>query len=45
MSNRNETYRDVIPSVLEEWRRRIRNVLENAVRSGEVRENLDLDIM
>ena len=45
MSDRNETYRDVIHSVFEEWRRRIREVLENAVRSGEVRKDLDPDAM
>jgi len=45
MSDRNETYRDVIHSVFEEWRRRIRDVLESAVRSGEVRKDLDPDAM
>lgn len=45
MSDRNETYRDVIHSVFEEWRRRIRDVLESAVRSGEVREDLDPEAM
>ncbi|MBW6503196.1 TetR/AcrR family transcriptional regulator [bacterium] len=45
MSDRNETYRDVIHSVFEEWRRRIREVLESAVRSGEVRKDLDPDAM
>jgi TetR/AcrR family transcriptional repressor of nem operon len=45
MSDRNETYRDVIHSVFEEWRRRIREVLESAVRSGEARKNLDPDAM
>lgn len=45
MSDRNETYRDVIHSVFEEWRRRIRDVLASAVRSGEVREDLDPDAM
>jgi len=45
MSDRNETYRDVIHSVFEEWRRRIREVLESAVRSGEMRKDLDPDAM
>ncbi|MDP2657077.1 MAG: TetR/AcrR family transcriptional regulator, partial [Candidatus Deferrimicrobium sp.] len=34
MSDRNEMYRAVIHAVFEEWRRRIRDVLESAVRSG-----------
>lgn len=41
MSDRNEAYRNVIHSVFEEWRRRIQDVLEHAVRSGEVRKDLD----
>ena len=41
MSDRNETYREIIHSVFEEWRRRIREILESAVRSGEVRGGLD----
>lgn len=45
MSDRNETYRDVIHSVFQEWRRRIRDVLESAVRSGEVRKDLDPEAM
>ena len=45
MSDRNETYRGIIHSVFEEWRRRIRDVLESAVRSGEVRKDLDPDAM
>ncbi|MDD5762020.1 MAG: TetR/AcrR family transcriptional regulator [bacterium] len=45
MSDRNETYRDIIHSVFEEWRRRIREVLESAVRSGEVRKDLDPEAM
>ncbi len=45
MSDRKETYRDVIHSVFEEWRRRIRDVLEMAVRSGEARKDLDPDAM
>jgi TetR/AcrR family transcriptional repressor of nem operon len=45
MSDRNETYRAVIHGVFEEWRRRIREVLESAVRSGEVRKDLDPESM
>jgi len=45
MSERNETYRAVIQGVFEEWRRRIREVLESAVRSGEVRKDLDTESM
>jgi TetR/AcrR family transcriptional repressor of nem operon len=45
MSDRNETYRDVIHSVFEDWQRRIREVLENAIRSGGVREDLDPEAM
>lgn len=45
MSDRNEAYRDVIHSVFEEWRRRIREILENAGRSGEMRKDLDPDAM
>jgi len=45
MSDRNETYRAVIHGVFEEWRRRIREVLESAVRSGEARKDLDPDAM
>jgi TetR/AcrR family transcriptional repressor of nem operon len=45
MSDRNETYRDIIHSVFEEWRSRIRDILESAVRSGEVRKDLDPEAM
>ncbi|HAM33157.1 MAG TPA: hypothetical protein DDX05_06440 [Deltaproteobacteria bacterium] len=45
MSDRNETYREIIHSVFEEWRRRIREILESAVRSGEVRGDLDPEAM
>ncbi len=45
MSDRSETYRGIIHSVFEEWRQRIREVLESAVRSGEVRKDLDPDAM
>lgn len=45
MSDRSETYRDVIHSVFEEWRRVIRDVLESAVRSGDVRKDLDPEAM
>jgi TetR/AcrR family transcriptional repressor of nem operon len=45
MSDRSETYRAVIHGVFEEWRRRIRDVLESAVRSGEVRKDIDPDAM
>ena len=45
MSDRNEKYRAVVHAVFEGWRRRIREVLERAVRSGEVRKNLDSDAM
>ncbi len=45
MSDRNETYRAVIHGVFEEWRRRIREVLESAVRSGEARKDLDPESM
>ncbi len=45
MSDRNQTYRAIIHGVFEEWRRRIRVVLENAVRSGEARKDLDPDAM
>jgi TetR/AcrR family transcriptional repressor of nem operon len=41
MSDRNEAYRAVIHDVFEEWKRRIRAILEDAVRSGEVRKDLD----
>lgn len=45
MSDRNEAYRAVVHGVFEEWRRRIREVLESAVRSGEVRKDLDPESM
>jgi len=45
MSDRNETYRAVILAVFEEWQRRIRDVLESAVRSGEARKDLDPEAM
>ncbi|RJP24356.1 MAG: TetR/AcrR family transcriptional regulator [Deltaproteobacteria bacterium] len=45
MSDRNEAYRAVIRDVFDEWRRRIRDVLESAVRSGETRKDLDPDSM
>ncbi|MCL5884683.1 MAG: TetR/AcrR family transcriptional regulator [Deltaproteobacteria bacterium] len=45
MGDRNETYRAVIHGVFEEWRRRIREVLENAVRSGGMRKDIDPDAM
>jgi TetR/AcrR family transcriptional repressor of nem operon len=45
MSDRSESYRAVIHGVFEEWRRRIREVLESAVRSGEVRKDLDPEAM
>jgi len=45
MSDRNETYRAVVHGVFEEWRRRIRDVLESAVRSGEVRKDLNPEAM
>ena len=41
MSDRNDKYRAVIHAVFEEWRRRIREVLERAVRYGDVRKDLD----
>jgi TetR/AcrR family transcriptional regulator, transcriptional repressor for nem operon len=45
MSDRNDKYRAVIQAVFEEWRRRIREVLERAVRSGEVRTGIDPEEM
>jgi len=45
MSDRNEAYRAVVHGVFEEWRRRSREVLESAVRSGEVRKDLDPESM
>lgn len=45
MSDRNEAFRAVVHGVFEEWRRRIREVLESAVRSGEVRKDLDPESM
>jgi len=41
MSDRNEKYRAVVHGVFEEWRRRIREILERAVGSGEVRSGID----
>lgn len=41
MSDRNEKYRAVVHGVFEEWRRRIREVLERAVGSGDVRAGVD----
>lgn len=41
MSDRNDQYRAVIHGVFEEWRRRIREVLEIAVRTGEIRAEID----
>lgn len=45
MSDRSERYRSVIHEVFEEWRRRLREVLERAVRAGEVREGIDPEAM
>ena len=48
MSDRNETYREIIHSVFEEWRRRIRDmssISNPAVRAGEVRGDLDPEAM
>lgn len=45
MSDRNERYRSVIHSVFKEWRRRIRVVLERAVRSGDVRKGIEPEAM
>lgn len=45
MSDRNEKYRSVIHGVFEEWRRRIREILESAVGSGEVRTEIDPEAM
>lgn len=45
MSDRSERYRSVIHAVFEEWRRRIQEVLEWGVKSGEVRKGIDPEAM
>lgn len=45
MSDRSERYRSIIQEVFEEWRRRLREVLERAVRAGEVRMGIDPEAM
>lgn len=45
MSDRSERYRSVIHGVFDEWRRKIREVLQEAVDSGEVRAGLDPEAM
>jgi TetR/AcrR family transcriptional repressor of nem operon len=45
MCDRNDKYRDVINAVFEEWKRRIRTVLENAVTSGEIPKGIDPEAM
>lgn len=45
MSDHSERYRSVIHAVFEEWRRRIREILERAVSSGEGRTGIDPEAM